>query len=425
MAGQRKTQGNPGPEEKKSRVGQNARVDGHSEKTSTVNKTVKQDGRQSRARASKKVQVKPATNTSAEDVRPLDAREIKKIFSRSTPKQRKGDEGVTEPLPVEETNPTLPARPWKTIFLVFGPSVLLLLAFALIPGMRETIFGNKTSPVAAERPTNLLPTRYDDRHHATHFFASNQIVAYYGHPQARWMGIVGRYPKETLGPMLRRTAASYDRLNGSRGTVPAFYLIWGSAQPRGEIQFLDKSLLESYIRYTATNGFLLILDHQIGKYGPVNAVEQLLPFLRYPHIHLAIDPEWRTLRPMKEIGYVTGEELNQAQALMKQYMLTNRIPGKRMLIVHQFEDKMYQRRELVRSTYDPVLFVHSVSGWGSPSMKLGTWGRHSLATNLPHKAFKLWYYPGVRRPGLHYDYPLMTHQAVLSLRPSPVLIIYQ
>mgnify|MGYP006910590190 CR=1 FL=1 len=368
---------------------------------------------------------KPGTG----EVRPLDAREIKRIFSRSPDggARKQGPDGqgaVAEP--EDGHRPSLPARKvWTKIAMILGPSLCCVLVLFLVPGMREAVFGVQAGIPARPLPTNLLPSRHDPLFLSPTLMVSNQIVAYYGHPQARWMGIVGRHPKEILGPMLSRTAAAYDRINGPKKTVPAFYLIWGSAQPRGEIQFMDKRILDSYIRYTATNGYLLILDHQIGKYGPIKAVEQLLPFLRYPHVHLAIDPEWRTLRPMKEIGYVTGEEINQAQALMRTYILTNRIPGKRMLIVHQFEDKMFVRRHQIRTVYDPVVFVHSVSGWGSPSMKLGTWNRHTQATNLPHKGFKLWYYPGIQRPGLHYDYPLMSHQAVVALQPSPVLIMYQ
>jgi hypothetical protein len=207
--------------------------------------------------------------------------------------------------------------------------------------------------------------------------------------------------------------------------VPAFYLIYGTAQPGGNIITMTSNLVDPYIRYTATNGFLLILDHQIGKYGPKHAVETLLPFLRYPNVHLAIDPEWRTTRPMKEIGWVSGDELNEVQAVMRRYMLTNRIPGKRMLIVHQFENKMIQNRERARLAYDPVVLVHSISGWGSPSMKLATYQRHSVATNMPVKGFKLWYDPGIRRPGLHYDAPLMPPQQVLGLKPEPMLIMYQ
>jgi hypothetical protein len=80
---------------------------------------------------------------------------------------------------------------------------------------------------------------------------------------------------------------------------------------------------------------LVFVDHQIGKHSVKESMERILPFLRYPNVHLAIDPEWRTLKPMKEIGSITAEELNQAQRIMQDYMVANGISGIRMLVVHQ------------------------------------------------------------------------------------------
>lgn len=325
-----------------------------------------------------------------------------------------------EPLPQPQ-----PGRIWMRVGIVLGPSLLLLFLLAAFPGLQRAIGSLFRSTPPSPPPTNLLPSVHDRLYHSPILFQSNQIIAYYGHPLARYMGIVGRHPMRELGPMLKRTAARYDRLNGSKGAVPAFYLIYGTAQPGGNILTMDKKLLDPYIRYTATNGFLLILDHQIGKYGPRHAVSRLLPYLKYPHVHLAIDPEWRTTRPMKEIGWVSGDELNEVQRMMRGYMLTNRIPGRRMLIVHQFENKMLVRRERARVAYDPVVLVHSISGWGTPSMKLNTYARGSQATNMPFKGFKLWYDPGMRVPGLHFDTPLMPPEQVLELRPEPMLIMYQ
>lgn len=305
--------------------------------------------------------------------------------------------------------------------IIFGPSLLLVLIVLLFPGIRGVVPDRPQQPP----PTNLLPSVHDRVYLSPTLFLSNHIVGYYGHPTARFMGIVGRYPMQTLGPMLRRQAAAYDAINGDKGTVPAFYLIYGTAQPGGNILIMESNLVDPYIRYTATNGYLLILDHQIGKYTPRQALTNLLPFLKYPHIHLAIDPEWRTTRPMQELGRVYGSELNELQSLMRTYILTNRIPGKRMLIVHQFENKMIQNREAVSTAYDPVVLVHSISGWGTPGMKYGTYKRHSVATNMPVKGFKLWYDPGIRRKGLHFDYPLMSPQQVLDLKPEPMLILYQ
>lgn len=397
----------------------------------------------STAKKTKPAAPRPATDSDSAKTVPPKKAAVKKAVRparasrEKTPALPPRPDGAASATPVEDKQPPLPVRSGvdrpaapargrfgKATAIILAPSLLVVFLLVAFPGIRTGIFGGDSGP-SVPPPTNLLPTEHDRVFLSPTLFLSNQIVAYYGHPLARWMGIVGRFSKEELGPMVKRTAERYNRLNGGKGTVPAFYLIYGTAQPGGNILTMDKSLIDPYIKYTANNGLLLILDHQIGKFGPKLALQRLLPFLKYPHVHLALDPEWRTTRPMQEIGSITAEEINEAQAIMSNYMVTNRIPGQRMLIVHQFEDKMLVRRDKIRSMKNPVLFVHSVSGWGAPSMKLATWGRHAKATNLATKAFKLWYDPGLRRPGLHFDWPLMPPQDVLALRPEPQLIIYQ
>jgi hypothetical protein len=255
-------------------------------------------------------------------------------------------------------------------------------------------------------------------------FEKNHIIAYYGHPKSKIMGIVGRHPIPELAGLLKKAASEYDSSNSDKGILPAFYLIYGTCQPAGEINIIDRKLVESYIEYALANGFLVYLDHQIGKYTVEQALNQILPFLKYPNVHLALDPEWRTIRPMREVGSITGKELNAAQLQMKEYMAANNIQGKRQLVIHQFQSKMIRDIKDTKSTYDPVILVHATSGWGSPESKISTHNRNALASNIPYKGFKLWYYYSSKH-GVHYDRPLMTPSQVLRLNPEPGLIIYQ
>ncbi len=157
--------------------------------------------------------------------------------------------------------------------------------------------------------------------------ANNTILAYYGSPLSDKMGILGLYQKEKIAEMLKEMAAQYDQVNGKDGVIPAFYIIYGTCWPGGEIGYLDDKILLDYIRFAQSMGMLVFIDHQIGKYSLRAAMDKILPFLRYPNVHLAIDPEWRTLSPMKEIGSITASELNDAQNYMDEYIRANDIPG--------------------------------------------------------------------------------------------------
>ncbi|MDQ0257071.1 hypothetical protein J2S74_004516 [Evansella vedderi] len=120
-------------------------------------------------------------------------------------------------------------------------------------------------------------------------FEDNTVVAYYGHPNSRLMGIVGRHSVQELIPLLEKTAEKYETVNGDKGVIPAIYLIYGTVQPGGEIGRMNFDQMMSYVEETYKNGVLVYLDHQMGKYHPIDALNEILPFLRYPNVHLALD----------------------------------------------------------------------------------------------------------------------------------------
>jgi hypothetical protein len=253
--------------------------------------------------------------------------------------------------------------------------------------------------------------------------ANNQILAFYGKPDSRSMGILGEYPKEELASILEGYARLYDEQNGPEGVVPAFYLIYGTCWPGGEIGYLKESLVKSYIDFAAEKGILVFIDHQIGKYPVAEAMARLLPWLKYPNVHIALDPEWRTDEPMKVIGCVSAEEINEAEASMSDYMEAEGILGEKMLVIHQFQDRMIADREKVLADYDGVLLVHTADGFGPPGLKRWSYSTNAKAENMPLKGFKLFFKTDVTGAG--YDDPLLLPSEVLALEPKPRLVIYQ
>ncbi len=255
-------------------------------------------------------------------------------------------------------------------------------------------------------------------------FSNNHILAYYGHPQSKIMGIVGRKSKEELARLLNKRAAVYDKLNGRKGVIPAFYLIYGTCQPKGNIYLMKKKMIEEYIKFAIKNKFLLYIDHQIGKYSLESVMKTLMPFLKYPNVHLAVDCEWRTIRPMKEIGFLLGSDLNKMQKMMQNHIKKYRILGKKQMVFHQFNHKMLRKHSVIKTDYNQVLLVHTTSGWGKPDAKRSTHARNSKVKTIPYKGFKLWLFYS-KKKGIHYDNPLMSVVVVLYVKPQPGLIIYQ
>lgn len=252
---------------------------------------------------------------------------------------------------------------------------------------------------------------------------NNDVFALYGKPNAYTMGIIGQYSLEKIEPVMNKFIKMYDKANGNRGVIPAFYLIYGTCWPEGEIGILSSSITKKYIEFAAERGWYVFIDHQIGKYTVEQAMNKILPFLKYPNVHLALDPEWHTTKPMKVIGSVTADEINKAQKMMDSYIKANNIQGRKMLVIHQFNAVMIKNRQDVKSDFDRVQLIHCADGFGSPQLKKSSYAYNAIAKNIPLKSFKLFLKPTIA--GAEYDWPLMTPEEVFQLKPRPYLIMYQ
>jgi hypothetical protein len=237
------------------------------------------------------------------------------------------------------------------------------------------------------------------------------------------MGILGELPIEEMTENLFAEVARYDAVNGDRGAVGAFHIIFGTVYADGDIGIVGRRRLDQYIDFAAEQGLVVILDHQMGRYSPEQAIEAMLPYLRYPHVHLALDPEWRTETPGITLGHVTAAEINAAQAQIEEYLVEQGLPGRRMLIVHQFNWRMIQNRDEVRADFERVELVHNADGFGPPEDKYKSWDHNRLATNMPVKGFKLFFPKDWKNVGI--DDPLMTPEEVMALEPQPLYINIQ
>ncbi len=253
--------------------------------------------------------------------------------------------------------------------------------------------------------------------------AEAQVIAYYGHPFSRFMGILGEKPIEEMTEQLRARAAEYDAINGSLGVAPAFHIIYGTVYEDASIGILREYKLLEYIEFARANDLLVFLDHQIGNGTVDEAIRTMLPYLRYENVHLAIDPEWATDSPGEVIGGVHAEDINHAQQLMQDYLEQEGLPGTRMLVVHQFNHRMIDERELVRTDFPRVRLIHHADGFGSPPQKRDSFRFNAIAGNMPLKGFKLFYPKSWRDGG--FDVPLMSPLEVMQLDPVLVYIQYQ
>ena len=116
------------------------------------------------------------------------------------------------------------------------------------------------------------------------------------------------------------------------------------------------------------------------------------------------------VRPGKKIGHITGEEINQVQSAMTDYMKNNGIAGPKILIVHMFTAGMVKDKDLIKN-YDNIKLVMNLDGHGSPQLKTNIYNGLYTETVSAKVAggFKLFF---------HEDKPsMMTPKQVMGMEP--------
>jgi hypothetical protein len=177
---------------------------------------------------------------------------------------------------------------------------VLVLLFALLGTL-------PVSPAAAQQSAGaLLP--------------ANRIIAYYGNPLAPVLGRLGEPPPDQMIARLRKTVAYYAEADPSRPIKPALELITPLAQgsPGDDGLYrarMTPDLIEQVAGWAADNDLLLILDVQVGRSTVADEVAPLLPYLKRPNTHLALDPEFAmgpNQVPGDAIGTLDASDVNTA-----------------------------------------------------------------------------------------------------------------
>jgi hypothetical protein len=278
----------------------------------------------------------------------------------------------------------------------------------------ETTEGNVASaPPSSALPATMLPGS---------ILPQRRILSYYGNPLSNAMGILGELPPEALIARLHEQAAAYSAADPSHPIQPALELVAVVAQagPGGDGLYrlrMDTELIEQVAGWAEDHGFLLILDVQVGRSTVADEVRALLPFLRRPYVHLAIDPEFAMSSsqvPGRAIGSHGAQDVNVAIDLLADVVADEHLPPK-VLLVHRFTDTMLDGHDKLKS--DPRVQVSLImDGFGPPEVKRSTWDRVIRGQGFLYNGFKLFY---------RQDVPLMPPDQVVELEPTPLIVIYQ
>lgn len=253
---------------------------------------------------------------------------------------------------------------------------------------------------------------------------SHRIIAYYGNPLSRRMGVMGEYPPDQMLAMLDAEVAIWEAADPSTPVQPALHLIAVVARdnpgPDGKYRGrMADTLIERVAQWAATRDALVFLDVQVGLSTLQEELPRLAPFLCRPNVHLGIDPEFSMKNggiPGKRIGTFDATDINYAVGFLAALAREHRVPPK-LLVIHRFTGRGVTNARNIRLNPHVQIVMH-MDGFGTPTLKRGTFNRHIRTEPVQFVGWKQFYKE-------RNDNPRTTVREILALRPKVLYVQYQ
>ncbi len=249
-----------------------------------------------------------------------------------------------------------------------------------------------------------------------------RVVAYYGNPMSKRMGILGEIKPDSMLARLAKQAAAYAAVDSGRPALPALELIATVAQAGPGKSGLYRArmpdtLIARVMGWAEAHHYLVILDIQTGRSTMAAEMVPLLKYLAKPYVHLGLDPEFSigTKKvPGKVIGRIDATDVNAVSTVLAALVDSLKLPPK-MLIVHRFTTPMLSNHQKIK--LDPrVQIVIDMDGFGAPHLKYGSYKAYVHDRPVQYAGFKLFY---------KNDKPMLTPAQVMEMDPVPLFIMYQ
>jgi hypothetical protein len=219
----------------------------------------------------------------------------------------------------------------------------------------------------APLPGSILPAR--------------RIIAFYGNPLSKRMGILGEFPSDVMLAKLDSEVAAWNRIDPAHPAQPALHLIVlvADAVPGTSGKYRtrhDSAMVEKVYGWAKSRNALLFLDLQVGQSTLQHELPWVEKFLIRPDVHLGIDPEFSMKGggiPGRKIGTYDAADINYASKFLASLVDKYKLPPK-ILVVHRFTPGGVTNTKKI--VLDPrVQVVMDMDGFGPSWMKRDTYWR--------------------------------------------------
>jgi hypothetical protein len=258
---------------------------------------------------------------------------------------------------------------------------------------------------------------------------NKRIIAYYGNPHSKKMGVIGEYPEQQMLGMLDKTVAQWKAADPSTPIVPAIHLVTVVAQgapgPDGMWRRRETpEMIERTYNWAKGRNGVLFLDIQASHSTLQKELPLLLKYLERPDVHLGVDPEFymhykrEGVRPSAKVGQMMASDINYAIQTLDRLVAEKNLPPK-VLVVHRFREDMVPDAESIRPTSRVQVVMH-MDGWGPAWLKFDSYHHYIVRHPVQYTGFKLFYHNDTKKGG-----DLLTPRELLQLRPTLSYIQYQ
>lgn len=267
----------------------------------------------------------------------------------------------------------------------------------------------------AAKPGALLPNK--------------RIVAFYGNPLSKKMGILGEIPPDQMLEKLGEVVKEWEAADPDVPVQPALHYISVVAQggPGKDGKYrlrMDSSRIEEIYGWAKKKNAIMFLDIQTGLATVQEEMPRLLKFLERPDVHFAIDPEFHMhhdkegVQPGKKIGTLSHVEINYAIDQLSKLVKEKNLPPK-VLVIHRFTRPMVRGADKIKKDPNVQVVMH-MDGWGAPWLKFDSYKDYIVDEPVQYTGFKLFYKNDTKKGD-----KLLTAGELVQLKPKLMYIQYQ
>lgn len=255
-----------------------------------------------------------------------------------------------------------------------------------------------------------------------------RIIAFYGNLYSTRMGVLGALPPDEMLDSLQSEVRRWEAADTLLTAKPALHYIAVTAQrdpgkgSKYRIRMPDAQI-QKVLEIAKRIDALVFLDIQVGRSTLQEEIPLLREYLKLPHVHLGIDPEYSMKTasvPGEKLGTMDAADINYASEYLAQIVAENNLPPK-ILVVHRFKTSMLTNYKRIETRPEVQLVIH-MDGFGRRELKLSSYKQTITNEPVQFAGFKLFYKNDTVDPKMPF---VMQPEEILKLNPVPVYIQYQ